>query len=357
MQYWELPEQAQAFSQKALDMLSHFRIPATPQNYELCFLYCVNQTPDLTKAIGDLLETPDGLTAAELARLYDKFCRKNTASDTVADVGIKMQEELQKLASLLASTGSDTSAYGKTLNAFAMQLDKGEVSAQLKTLLAGVAAATRAIEQRNRNLEAQLAQSGDEIKTLRSRIDSIRLESLTDPLTNLANRRCFDERMEEAVAEALAEGHELSVLIGDVDHFKKFNDTWGHATGDQVLRLVAQCFKANTKGRDTAARFGGEEFIVIMPHTALNNAVTVANQIRLAVESKKIVKRSTGETLGAVTVSIGAARYRPGESISDLLNRADECLYGAKRAGRNRIVNEDELEVLQAAQETVKAAG
>lgn len=357
MQYWELPEQADAFSQKTIDMLVHFRIPATPQNYELCFLYCVNQNPDLTKAIGDLIETDGPIPAAELARLYEKFCRKQTANDTVADVGVKMQEELQKLASLLEHTGNDTAAYGKTLNAFAIQLDKGEVSTQLKTLLAGVAAATRAIEQRNRNLEAQLAQSSEEVRTLRGRIDSIRLESLTDPLTNLANRRALDEKLEEAVAEALAEGHDLSVLIGDVDHFKKFNDTWGHATGDQVLRLVAQCFKANTKGRDTAARFGGEEFVVVMPHTSLANAVTVANQIRLAVETKKIVKRSTGETLGAITVSIGAARYRPGESICDLLNRADQCMYGAKRNGRNRTVHEDELSAGADEDLDVKKAG
>jgi diguanylate cyclase len=357
MQYWELPEQAETFSAKAMDMLAHFRIAATPHNYELCFLYCVNQNPELTKAFAELIESQPQLPQSELARLYEKFCRKNSVNDTVADVGVKMQEELQKLASLLEHTGSDTAAYGKTLNAFAVQLDKGEVSTQLKTLLAGVAAATRAIETRNRNLEAQLAQSSEEIKTLRGRIDSIRLESLTDPLTNLANRRAFDEKVEEAVAEALAEGHDMSVLIGDVDHFKKFNDTWGHATGDQVLRLVAQCFKANTKGRDTAARFGGEEFVVVMPHTALNNAVTVANQIRTAVETKKIVKRSTGETLGAITVSIGAARYRPGESVTDLLNRADQCLYGAKRTGRNRVVHEDEIEQIEHFGGVVKQAG
>lgn len=357
MQYWELPEQADAFAQKAQEMLAHFRIPATPQNYELCFLYCVNQNPDLTKAFGELLETQPQLPPTELSRLFDKFCRQNPANETVADVGAKMHEEIQKLASLLEHTGNDTSAYGKTLNAFAAQLDKGEVSAQLKTLLAGVAAATRAIEMRNRNLESQLAQSSEEIKTLRGRIEAVRLESLTDPLTNLANRRAFDEKIEEAVAEALAEGHEMSVLIGDVDHFKKFNDTWGHATGDQVLRLVAQCFKANTKGRDTAARFGGEEFVVVLPQTALNNAVTVANQIRNAVETKKIVKRSTGETLGTITVSIGAARYRPGESVTDLLNRADQCLYAAKRTGRNRVVEEGDLEQIEHFGGVVKQAG
>jgi diguanylate cyclase len=343
MQYWEMPDQAQVLSSKTLELLHQHGLSATPQNYELCFLYCVNQTPELSQAFAAILKRETPPEPEELSRLYDRFCRKGSAGETVADVGVRMQEELKKLASLLESTGNDTAAYGKTLNAFAIQLDKGEVSPQLRTLLAGVAAATRAIEARNHNLEAQLAQSAEEVKTLRERIDTIRSESLTDTLTNLANRRCLDEKLEEAIAEALAEGNDLSVLVGDVDHFKRFNDTWGHATGDQVLRLVAQCFKANTKGRDTTARYGGEEFVVIMPHTALNNAVTVASQIRAAVETKKIVKRSTGESLGTITVSIGAARYRPGECASDFLSRADRCMYAAKNGGRNQVIHEDQL--------------
>jgi diguanylate cyclase len=128
--------------------------------------------------------------------------------------------------------------------------------------------------------------------------------------------------------------------MGDVDHFKKFNDTWGHATGDQVLRLVAQCFKATVKGRDTAARFGGEEFVVILPATALKNAERVAENIRKAVESKKIVKRSTGETLGSITLSIGVSQYVKGEDPAETINRADACLYAAKRGGRNRVCSE-----------------
>jgi diguanylate cyclase len=149
--------------------------------------------------------------------------------------------------------------------------------------------------------------------------------------------------MAVAVREVAEESGPLCVLIGDVDHFKKFNDTWGHATGDQVLRLVAQCFKSNTKGRDTAARYGGEEFVVALPHTSLANAVTVAEHIRAAVESKKIVKRSTGETLGSITLSIGVAQYVADEPIGDTLARADACLYVAKRSGRNRVIAQDAL--------------
>lgn len=355
MHYWEMADQAEAISRKAFEFLAQHGLSPTPANYELCFHYAVGQNTQLVSALNDVLASPDGPLAEDLKKIYERFCTPNQTNDTVSDVGIKLQDELKKLASILENAGQDSAAYGKTLNTLATQIDRVD-AVQLKTLVAGVAAATRAMESRNRNLEAQLANSSEEVKTLRTRIEAIKLESLTDPLTSLANRKCFDQKMEEAVAEALAQGQDLCVLMGDVDHFKKFNDTWGHATGDQVLRLVAQCFKANTKGKDTAARYGGEEFIVVLPATALPNAAIVANQIRLAVESKKIVKRSTGETLGAITVSIGAAHYQPGESISDLINRADACLYAAKRTGRNRIVTEDQLEQINSFGGVVSAA-
>jgi diguanylate cyclase len=191
--------------------------------------------------------------------------------------------------------------------------------------------------ERNKALEAQVDASAKEVDTLRSKMEAVRKESLIDALTGLANRRSFDEQLTVAIAEAEREATPLCVLMCDIDHFKKFNDTWGHATGDQVLRLVAQCLSSNVKGRDTAARYGGEELVVVLPKTSLAAAMTVAEQIRKAVESRKIIKKATGETLGQVTLSIGGAEYKAGEAAADFVSRADACLYAAKRAGRNRV--------------------
>jgi diguanylate cyclase len=136
----------------------------------------------------------------------------------------------------------------------------------------------------------------------------------------------------------------LTLLITDIDHFKRFNDSYGHLTGDQVLRLVALSVKQNVKGADLAARFGGEEFAVILPNTPMRSALTVAEHIRRAVMSKELVKRSTGENLGRVTISIGVASYRPGDTYASLIDRADTCLYAAKRGGRNKVVCETDPE-------------
>jgi diguanylate cyclase len=129
-------------------------------------------------------------------------------------------------------------------------------------------------------------------------------------------------------------------MLLDIDRFKSFNDTYGHLTGDQVLRLVAMCVKQNVKGQDLPARFGGEEFAVVLPQTALQQAGTVAEHIRRAVMAKELMKRSTGETLGRVTVSIGVAAWRQGEPASTLIARADACLYAAKNGGRNTVISE-----------------
>ena len=172
----------------------------------------------------------------------------------------------------------------------------------------------------------------------------MRTESLTDPLTTLANRKFFDAELDRAVAEAKAVYEPLALLMCDVDHFKAFNDRFGHLTGDQVLRLVAISVKQIVKGQDIAARYGGEEFAIALPKTALRSAIGVADQIRRAVMNKELMKRSSGERLGRVTISIGAALLRPTDTPQSLLDRADKCLYAAKRNGRNQVVAECDLD-------------
>src|SRR5690606_14455509 len=170
-----------------------------------------------------------------------------------------------------------------------------------------------------------------------------RRESMLDPLTKIANRKSFDEGIEAAIGEADANDAPLCLLIIDIDHFKNFNDTFGHQTGDQVLRLIAMTLKSNIKGRDLAARYGGEEFVAILPHTDLRGAVIVAENIRKAVQAKELLKRSTGEKLGRITASFGVASYTFGDNSNTFIERADRCLYAAKRSGRNRVVSETEL--------------
>jgi diguanylate cyclase len=342
-----MPEQANELGDKAIALLRRHKIPATPQNFELWFTYAVGQNAELVRAL-DAAVANGKACDVHLSREIHAHFFTNAQNAAMDQLGGKLQDEVKRLALILESAGQDTSTFGKTLARAAGQLDDGDVTQNLKTIVDGVAAATRAMESRNKALENQLEASAGEVNTLREKMEAIRQESLVDALTGLANRRAFDQCMSAALAEAAGAGSDLCILLGDVDHFKKFNDTWGHATGDQVLRLVAQCFKSNVKGRDTAARYGGEEFVVVLPGCSLANAQRVAEQIRTAVESKKIVKRSTGESLGSITLSIGVAQHIPGDPAAETINRADACLYAAKRAGRNRVFCEQNLADVEA---------
>ena len=196
------------------------------------------------------------------------------------------------------------------------------------------------MRETNKALEDRLSLSKTEISNLQHSLEAIRAESLTDPLTGLGNRKYFDRSIEMAVQTALASGEPLSLLMFDIDHFKSFNNSYGHLTGDQVLRLVGMSLKQTIKGQDITARYGGEEFAVVLPNTALRQALTVADHIRRAVMAKELKKKSTGEILGRVTISVGVSMLKPGDDTDSLIERADACLYAAKRNGRNRVICE-----------------
>jgi diguanylate cyclase len=214
----------------------------------------------------------------------------------------------------------------------------------LRAVIERLIAGAKEVETSNRKLEARLSASREEIEQLQQNLEIVRTESLTDPLTTLANRKFFDAELDRTVAEAKAGYEPLALLMCDVDHFKAFNDRFGHLTGDQVLRLVAVSVKQIVRGEDIAARYGGEEFAIALPKTALRSAIGVADQIRRAVMNKELMKRSSGERLGRVTISIGVALLRPTDTPQSLLERADKCLYAAKLNGRNQVVAECDLE-------------
>ncbi|HYD18930.1 MAG TPA: GGDEF domain-containing protein, partial [Patescibacteria group bacterium] len=182
-----------------------------------------------------------------------------------------------------------------------------------------------------------LETSSGQVKELKKNLDNVRREALTDGLTGVANRKAFDKQILDLVEEATANATPLTLMMLDIDFFKKFNDAYGHVVGDQVLKLVARTLVDNVKGRDMVARYGGEEFAVLLPETPLAAAMKVAEMLRRTVEHKEVVNKTTQENLGRITLSMGVAEYLPGENISRVIERADEALYRSKKAGRNRV--------------------
>lgn len=322
-------------------------IPPTPENFEIAYSLACNANSDLKQAVTALVADGTKLDADALSNIHHRFFRAPKNEAVMEELGQKLAGELDSVLQTLETAGRDHSAYGKTLSKASGELGRGKLGeASIKTLIDQVVGATKAMEARSKTLELQLQTSSHEVTELRDRLESVRKESLTDQLTGIANRKAFDTDLQESIERAIETGEPLSLVMCDIDHFKSFNDTWGHQTGDQVLRLVANCLSENVKGRDTAARYGGEEFAVILPQTELKGALNLANQIRTKVESKKLVKRSTGDILGVITISAGVTQYDLHETASDFVRRADACLYAAKHAGRNCVIAETDSAAL-----------
>jgi len=166
----------------------------------------------------------------------------------------------------------------------------------------------------------------------------VKLLARKDPLTSLGNRMALDSALATEIARAQRFGHPFSLLVVDIDHFKRINDTLGHSTGDQVIRGVAALIRDCLRPYDQAFRFGGEEFVVLLSQTELAKALNIAERIR-----KRIAQRCSTDTVttGKVTVSIGAGEIRSTETVEELFDRTDRALYRAKNEGRNRSVAAD----------------
>lgn len=332
--------QAEKFGQSAFISMTANGVPPTPQNYTVWYTYHAGTLPELKIAIDGILASGAVVTAQINGELYGRFFDATGQLVLLQDTGGRLTHIVDQVRKHLSSAVGDASAFGRTLDDF--QIAIGEREAQeVRGLIADLVVETQNVAERNRMLEQRLDRASGEVTELKQNLETVQREALTDALTGIPNRKSFEVRLREAVRDAAETNETLSLLIADIDHFKRFNDTYGHQIGDQVLRLVAKTLTDSVKGRDTPARYGGEEFAIILPQTRLDAARVVADQIRLGLMRRKLVSRDKTGDYGTVTLSFGAAQYRPGEPLAALVERADAALYYAKREGRNRVATEE----------------
>ncbi len=339
MTYLERSETASDFAERAMELMRRHAVAPHPGNFEIWYNYVSGAVPALARAVDTLIGENQDFSTERMDALHAEFFPDASEEERIADAAQRLEGEIGRIAEAFGDAGGSTREFGHALGAFASALQGGGES-ELKTAIAKIVDATQQTRHRAKSLEGRLEQSLGEVQRLRDDLDAMREEAFTDGLTRIPNRKHFDLELQRLSAEASAEARELSLLMLDIDHFKRFNDTFGHPIGDQVLRLLAATLKECVKGRDIPARYGGEEFAVILPDTRLEDAVILAEQVRRAIGSKKVVNKQTGEDLGKITVSIGAGRLSAGEAPENLVGRTDEALYAAKHGGRNRVASE-----------------
>jgi diguanylate cyclase len=325
---------AYGLARKALEAMEANQVWPTPLNFELWLHYVAAKDTPLGKAIGRMVDENEPFTDTIGEALAAKHLPRLQLNGALLTAGDALSKELDTVSRAIESARETNEAYGEQLASASQSLDAATpptVRAMVETL----ASATQRVRQENKSLEDRLADTTAEVTRLRSSLELVRRDAMTDGLTNLANRKAFDSALERALLSSDASGEALTLAVIDIDHFKKFNDTWGHQTGDQVIRFVASVIARAGAEPRTAARYGGEEFALILPGDGAYAARSILEELRDEVASRVLKRRSTNQDLGAVTVSVGLAERLPGEPMASLIERADAALYASKHGGRN----------------------
>jgi diguanylate cyclase len=334
---------AYALARQTMDAMEAHKVWPTAVNFELWTHFIAAPDSALGREIARMLSTGEAFTDNVADELAATYLPKAKLNDQIRDAGDALTKELAAVSRAIETAQKSSEAYGETLADASKTLTAAGSAADLKATVETLVTATKRVQRENKSLERRLSESTDQVSKLREHLEQVRREATTDGLTNLANRKAFDEELERACADALEQAQSLTLAVIDIDHFKSFNDTWGHQTGDQVIRYVASVIGRVGAPPRFAARYGGEEFALIFPRERAELAAVVLEEIREEVSSRMLKRRSTNDDLGAITVSVGLAELRAGESAHGLMERADSALYVSKRSGRNRVTSAESV--------------
>jgi diguanylate cyclase len=329
--------QAGLWSKQALERLLRDGLPPTPRNYSVYYEYVAGRNFALNNAC-DQIVAHGKMTQQHCEEIYYTYILSDSEKEFLKGADDTIEKEIEKVLELLSASAKETGQFEESLDTFSGKLKSANSVETLREAVKKITFETQAVVAQNEKLQEELAETSAQLSVVRNDFDRVHQEAQIDALTAVGNRKFFDREIVRILSEAREQNSTVSLLMVDIDHFKKFNDIHGHLIGDQVLRLVARTLVENLKGRDVIARYGGEEFVILLPDTRLQDAERVANHLRSGLATKQVTKRGTNETLGTVTISIGAAEYVHGEDSDMLISRADEAMYEAKRTGRNKVV-------------------
>lgn len=329
--------QAKQYASEAFSRLEKEGLPATPDLFELFYSYYSNNNSEVVRSIDIMVSQNFELTFDRCVELHRRLLNSDRSRAALEKAENIVGNTLADVDSMVTEVKTSNEDFSGSLNQINKDVSDAVEPDALKTLLADMMSETQKMMSENQALEKKLEKSATTMKDLKQEMQEVREEAYTDALTQIPNRKKFDLEIVRLVSEARDKGEPLSVIFMDIDHFKSFNDTYGHQIGDQVLRLVAKCLTDSLKGQDFACRYGGEEFVVLLPETDIEGAIKIANILRETIKTKEIRNRATGETLTKITISGGVALLGGEEEPKEWMERADRALYKAKRKGRDRV--------------------
>ena len=320
--------QATKFSEEAQQFMLFHNMAPTPPHYAIAYCYFSKENLALNRKIDMQLSTYKPLDDIFLDALFTEFLSNtqliedkiftpigDTLNSALAQLDIQVSSEQEAISNL--------TKIGKALDRL------GEYK-PLQSITTFLLNAIGQSQIQHKSLSSELHKASGEVSQLKQKLEESRQEAIIDTLTGLLNRRGCDQRLQEL---SLDKTH--SSIVIDIDHFKKVNDSFGHSIGDKVIQLVAKVIKEQVSADDIPVRYGGEEFVVVLSNKSQEIAFKVAENIRTAISTLKLVQRQSNTQLPPITVSIGVAELESNMTWSTLFNNADQALYKAKNSGRN----------------------
>jgi len=328
----------------ALLLMTERGIEPTPVNYAIWYHYTSGDKKELKREMDELLgQKAVRITNDVHVYLYNKHIntRPDKEEQAAEVTALNTQSVLSEIMKVMEKFTGETATYNQQIDQQISGLSEKITDPALKVMAKEIIDRTMAIRNSGMELSQRLEESKREVTELKTNLNKVTTESNRDFLTGTANRKAFEAKIDELTAWAKERQKDLCLLMIDIDHFKQFNDKYGHLIGDEILRKVGHALFEGVKGKDFVARYGGEEFAILLPDTGLAGGLAVAEHLRRNIAETDLVRKDTGTSLGVVTVSVGVARYRTDADSSVLLiSRADNALYRSKMGGRNRVTQE-----------------
>ena len=335
----ESAEQAREYARAAMLAMARHGVPPTPRNFPVWYAYQTGQHIGLSRVIDGLLGENETLTPEQIEEVCRELYGVDEAGDAIRDTSDRLQATLGDILETVSGVSEEARHFGNLLADHRGRLGEKITKDEMTALADAAAGEAARMAERSLEIADRLGVACADIAGLMRRLEIVRSEALKDPLTGIANRKSFDTALALLIVDAGETGEPLSVLIADIDYLKRINETWGREIGDEVIRLVGRTVVESVRGRDVAARYDGRSFAVILPDTSVGHATRVAENIRTAMTTRSVSNQAPGKDLGSVTLSIGVAGYRPGETPGALLQRADSGLYEARQKGRDQVVS------------------
>ena len=321
-------------SRKVYELIKEHNTPPSPKTYALWYAYVSGDFAMVQKEIAEILSRDSEITETEIEQIYDDYLAPEESQKSV-ELRQQISEELGSVIDTVQTAVARSARYSEHLNSVSDKSSDKLLPENAYDTILNLVKENQQMAAATHTLTEGLEKSREQMDSLNQQLELLRRENLRDPLTGVANRRAFDLRLKTEIEAARTQGHPLTLCLVDIDHFKRVNDTFGHAVGDQVLKYFTKVLRTSLKGRDMIARYGGEEFAIILPATNLIDAHNLMVRLKSDLSSIRLKVRNSEAKIGRITASFGVATLKPGWTGFELIEQADMQLYKAKNGGRN----------------------